>query len=145
MIEKTIEKWHQQIRGELPGGLEELIADDCVFYSPVVFTPQRGKDITITYLRAAGATFGGETGKEGAPAPLEGESKFHYTKEVLAGDTAILEFETEMAGKYVNGVDIIRCDATGKIVEFRVMVRPLQAINLLHQQMAAMLKSMETA
>jgi len=66
--------------------------------------------------------------------------RFRYTKEVLAGDTAVLEFETTVGGKYVNGVDIIRCDANGKIVEFRVMVRPLQAINVLHEQMRATLE-----
>ena len=62
---------------------------------------------------------------------------------MLADDTAVLEFETTVEGKYVNGVDIIRCDADGKIVEFRVMIRPLQAVNLVHQQMAAMLERMK--
>ena len=61
---------------------------------------------------------------------------------VMSGDQAVLEFETEMGGKYVNGVDIIRCNAEGKIVEFRVMVRPLQAMNLLHERMAGMLAQM---
>ena len=70
---------------------------------------------------------------------------FRYTKEVLAGDTAVLEFETTVEGKYVNGVDIIRCNDEGRIVEFRVMIRPLQAVNLVHQQMAAMLERMKPA
>ncbi len=70
---------------------------------------------------------------------------FRYTKTVVAGDTAILEFETTMQGKYVNGVDIIRCNDEGRIVEFRVMVRPLQAVNLVHEQMAAMLEAMRGA
>ena len=61
----------------------------------------------------------------------------------MSGDTAVLEFETTVEGKYVNGVDIVRCDEDGRIVEFRVMIRPLQAINLVHQQMAAMLESMQ--
>ncbi len=73
----------------------------------------------------------------------EAPSKFQYTKEVLAGDTAVLEFESEVGGKYVNGVDIIRCNDQGKIIEFRVMIRPLQAVNMLHQQMAKMLESMK--
>jgi hypothetical protein len=68
---------------------------------------------------------------------------FRYTKKVLAGDTAVLEFETTVEGKYVNGVDIIRCDDEGKIVEFRVMIRPLQAVNAVHRQMAAMLETMQ--
>ena len=63
---------------------------------------------------------------------------------MLAGDTAVLEFETTVEGKYVNGVDIIRCNDDGPIVEFRVMIRPLQAVNLVHEQMAAMLERMQS-
>lgn len=125
MIHDVIARWHQHLRGELPGGLDELLHDDVIFYSPVVFTPQRGKAITTMYLTAAEHTLGGES--------------FRYAKQVLADDTAVLEFETTVDGKYVNGVDIIRCDADGKIVEFRVMLRPLQAVNMVHQQMAALL------
>ena len=142
MIEKTIENWHRNIRGEFPGGLDELLADDCVFYSPIVYSPQQGKEISKLYLQAAGATFSGE-GKPGAKASKGLPSTFRYTKQVMAGDQAILEFETEMEGKYINGVDIIRCNDEGKIVEFRVMVRPLQAVNLLHKKMAAMLERMK--
>ena len=72
-----------------------------------------------------------------------GTGGFHYTKQVLSGDTAVLEFETTVEGKYVNGVDIITCDGDGLIIEFRVMIRPLQAINLVHRQMADMLESMK--
>ncbi|MAG30997.1 MAG: hypothetical protein CL908_08915 [Deltaproteobacteria bacterium] len=144
MIEETIANWHALIRGQYPGGLDELLADDVVFYSPIVFTPQKGKEVTKLYLNAAGATFGGE-GKAEPKAPELSESKFQYTKEVLAGNHAVLEFETEVAGKYVNGVDIITCNDEGKIVEFRVMVRPLQAINLMHAQMKAMLEKMQGA
>ena len=68
---------------------------------------------------------------------------FRYTKKVLAGDTAVLEFETTVEGKYVNGVDIIRCNDTGRIVEFRVMIRPLQAVNLVHRQMGETLEAMK--
>lgn len=140
MIEKHIQRWHQYFKGELPGGLDELIDDDCVFYSPVVFTPQKGKALTMLYLNAAGNTFGeGETDKK----PGQHQSNFKYSKEVLSGDTAVLEFETQIQGKYVNGVDIITFNDAGKIVEFKVMVRPLQAINLLHEQMRAMLEQMK--
>jgi SnoaL-like domain len=137
MIEQTIERWHQHLRGEVPGGLDELLHDDVVFYSPVVFTAQRGKDVTKLYLEAAGSTFGGDGDGPGSPA-----SKFHYVRETLNGNTAVLEFETEMGGKYVNGVDIITCDDDGKIVEFKVMIRPLQAINAVHDAMRAMLEQM---
>ena len=137
MIEHVIEKWHANLRGELPGGLDELLDDDVVFYSPIVYTPQAGKAITMLYLQAAGQTLPGDKPSSGGG--------FHYTKSVLAGDTAVLEFETTVEGKYVNGVDIIRCNDEGRIVEIRVMIRPLQAINLVHQQMAAMLERMKPA
>jgi hypothetical protein len=91
--------------------------------------PQRGKALTTQYLEAASRTLAGEVAADGA-----GEA-FHYTKQVLSGDTAVLEFETSVDGKYVNGVDIIRCDDAGRIVEFRVMMRPLQGIQAVHQQM----------
>lgn len=138
-IESVIERWHLNLRGKLPGGLDELLADDVVFYSPVVFTPQRGKEITKLYLGAAFSTLAppvvASTAEASPPTPT-----FGYTKEVLAGDTAVLEFETTVAGKYVNGVDIIRCNPEGKIVEFKVMIRPLQAINLIHEQMRSLLE-----
>ena len=124
MIDDAVARWHRYLGGELPGGLDELLADDVVFYSPVVYTPQRGKPVTTQYLEAASRTLVG--GAEGA---------FRYTKQVLSGDTAVLEFETRVEGKYVNGVDIIRCDDAGRIVEFRVMMRPLQGIQAVQEQM----------
>jgi len=141
MIEQTVERWHQFLRGKLPGGLDELLHDDVVFFSPIVYTPQEGKAITKLYLEAAGQTLPGER-PEGADVG-NGSGGFRYTKQVLAGDTAVLEFETSIEGTYVNGVDIIRCDGQGKIVEFRVMIRPLQAVNLVHRQMGAMLELMK--
>ncbi len=77
--------------------------------------------------------------------PDDASGRFRYTKIVTTGDTAVLEFETTVDGKYVNGVDIMRCNDAGRIVEFRVMIRPLQAINLVHEQMAAMLERMKPA
>ena len=138
----NLERWHQHIRGEYPGGLDALIHDDCVFYSPVVFTPQVGKELTRLYLQAAGNTFSdGETGQlPGAPG-----SKFRYVREVASGNDVVLEFETEMEGKYVNGIDMITFDENGQITEFKVMVRPLQAVNVLHMKMKAMLESMQSA
>ncbi|MGY1739595.1 MULTISPECIES: nuclear transport factor 2 family protein [unclassified Blastococcus] len=125
VIEGVVARWHRYLAGQLPGGLDQLLADDVVFHSPVVFTPQRGKAVTARYLEAASRTLvaGG----------------FRYTKEVLSGDTAVLEFETSVEDRYVNGVDIIRCDAAGRIVEFRVMLRPLQGIQAAHEQMGRLL------
>lgn len=130
MIEQVIEKWHGFVRGETKDGLEELLADDVEFFSPIVFTPQRGKEITALYLMAASQTLG--------------QGGFRYTKQVLSEDTAVLEFETTLDGKYVNGVDIIRVNEAGLIVEFRVMIRPLQAVNAVHAAMGAMLASMQS-
>ena len=146
MIEKCIENWHALLRGELEGGLDALLAEEVVFYSPIVFTPGRGKDVTKLYLEAAGATFsGGDGPSDQALHALENTQgrKFHYTKEVLSGHHAMLEFETEVDGKYVNGVDMITCDDEGRIVEFKVMLRPLQAIQLMHARMAKMLEKMK--
>ena len=139
MIEDVIENWHRHIRGEFPGGLDELLADDVTFLSPIVFTPQEGKELTKLYLGAAGNTLGGsKEGDDGQKKP-----KFRYTKEVLSGNHAVLEFESEIDGKYTNGVDIITINDEGKISEFKVMIRPLQAVNAIHAQMAAMLKKMQ--
>ena len=137
MIESTIERWHEVIAGKA-AGLDDLLDDDVVFFSPVVFTPQKGRDVTKLYLGAAGNTLGG-----GEAVGSGGKSKFRYTKQVLAGHHAVLEFETEMDGKYVNGVDIITCNDEGRIIEFKVMVRPLQAIQTVHAQMARMLEAMK--
>jgi hypothetical protein len=156
VIADVVTRWESFIRGELPGGLDDLLDDDVVFYSPIVFTPQRGKQITALYLGAAAQTFGGEAGgsrsegdERGTAGGAGGAStgdphpgRFHYTKTVLGQDTAMLEFETTMKGKYVNGIDIIRCNDQDRIIEFRVMIRPLQAVNLVHEQMKAMLESM---
>jgi hypothetical protein len=124
VIDDVIARWHRYLEGDLPGSLDELLADDVVFYSPVVYTPQRGRAITAQYLEAASRTLAGGAG-----------GVFHYTKQVLSADTAVLEFETSVEGKYVNGVDIIRWNDAGRIVEFRVMMRPLQGIQAVHEQM----------
>jgi SnoaL-like domain len=140
MIEQVIERWHEYLRGGQPGGLDELLADEVVFYSPIVHTPQRGKEITKLYLQAAAATLPGNEPPRSGDSPGGG---FRYTKQVAAGDTAVLEFETNVQGKYVNGVDIIRCNASGRIVEFRVIIRPLQAVNIVHEQMNAALEALQ--
>lgn len=154
-IGPVIDRWHSFLRGELPGGLDELLDDDVVFYSPIVYTPQAGKAVTKLYLEAAAQTLPGDGAKAGgakaggakAGGAQEGRgdasTRFRYTKQVLDGDTAVLEFETTVEGLYVNGVDIIRANDAGRIVEFRVMIRPLQAVNLVHRQMAAMLEQMQ--
>ena len=110
-------------------GLDDMLADDAVFESPVVFTPQRGKPIVMAYL--------------GAAANVLGDKNFRYTGEWLAENSAIIEFENEIDGIKINGVDMIWWNEAGKISRFKVMVRPLQAVNMLHRKMGEMLEAMK--
>ena len=125
MIEHPIATWHRLVREQDPSGLERLLDDDAVFLSPVVHAPQRGKKLTAMYLGAAFQVFFNPT--------------FRYVREIVGPGDAMLEFETEIDGVLVNGVDIIKWNEAGRIVEFKVMLRPLKAINLIHERMAAML------
>ena len=125
MTDGALAGWHRLVEEKNPSGLAELLADDAVFYSPVVHAPQMGKAITIQYLSAAFHVFF--------------NSSFHYVREVVGDQDAVLEFEVEIDGVVVNGVDMIRWNDDGLITEFKVMLRPLKAINLIHQKMGAML------
>jgi predicted SnoaL-like aldol condensation-catalyzing enzyme len=119
-------RWHAYMESEGdPALLSALIADDCVFHSPVVHTPQSGKPIVMAYLLAA--------------AEVLGNDSFHYVRELVDGDEMMLEFVTELNGISVNGIDIIRFDDDGKIHDFKVMVRPLKAINTVWEMMGAQL------
>ena len=138
----AIEKWYEVIKSDNPDKYDEVLAEDCVFYSPVVYTPQRGREITKMYLMAAGGVFGGED----SPKKILDEkspSKFKYIKEINGENSAVLEFETEIDGIYVNGIDLISWNEENKITEFKVIVRPLQAVNQLRQQMQDMLERMK--
>ena len=128
MSNHTLETWHQLVRTQDPSGLDALLADDVVFHSPVVHTAQRGKKLAAGYLGAAFRVFF--------------NPGFRYVREIVGDSDAMLEFETEVDGILVNGVDIIKWNDAGQIIEFKVMVRPLKAINLIHQRMAEMLQSM---
>jgi hypothetical protein len=119
--------WHQLVQEHNAAGLDTLLDDDAVFVSPVVHTPQRGRKLAAMYLGAALQVFVG-------PA-------FRYVREIIGSSDAMLEFETEIDGVLVNGVDIIKWNDAGRIVEFKVMLRPLKAINVVHQRMAAMLQA----
>ena len=145
-IDTCIERWHRHLSGNLPGGLDEILHEDVVFFSPIVFTPQQGREVTKLYLTAAGGTLGGDAGSVTDAitdaATDDSGGGFHYVKEILQGHHAMLEFETTVEGKYANGVDIISCDDDGMIIEFKVMMRPLQAINAVHAQMKAMLEKL---
>ena len=138
----AVKKWYEVMKSNDMDKLDELLAEDVVFYSPVVYTPQKGKDITKMYLMAAGGVFG-EENKDEVPDSNKSQSNFKYIKEIIGEKSALLEFESEMDGIYVNGVDVISWNEEGKITEFKVIVRPLQAVNMLHQKMQAMLENMK--
>ena len=138
----AVEKWFEVMKSNDMDKLDELLAEDVVFYSPVVYTPQKGKDITKMYLMAAGGVFGEGT-KDEVIDSNSSQSKFKYIKEIIGEKSALLEFESEMNGIYVNGVDVISWNEEEKITEFKVIVRPLQAVNMLHQKMQAMLENMK--
>lgn len=123
----TLERWHEIIKQGNPALLDDILAEDCVFFSPVVHTPQRGKELTKLYLTGAMHVL---------------NDGFHYVKEVVSAEHAVLEFVCEIDGITVNGVDIISFDGDGKINEFKVMVRPLKAINMLHASMREMLEKL---
>jgi hypothetical protein len=122
----TLAAWHDLVRTQNARGLGALLADEVVFHSPVVHTPQAGRAITAQYLTAAFHVFFNES--------------FHYVREVVGARDAVLEFQVEIDGVSVNGVDMIKWNEQGRIIEFKVMIRPLKAINLIHQKMAAMLQ-----
>lgn len=124
---KTLTLWHEILAQRDPGRLDEILAEGCVFFSPVVHTPQAGRELTKLYLTGAMQVF---------------NDSFRYVKEVVTPEHAVLEFECEMDGIVVNGVDIMTFDADGRITEFKVMVRPLKAVNLLHERMRAMLEQL---
>ena len=145
MIETAIEGWHAVLRGE--ADLDDLLHEDCVFWSPVLFRPQHGRELTKLYLQAASQVFPGDGPADAADQeyggdPTGGGSGFRYTRRVLDGNLAVLEFETMMGGIAVNGVDIITCDDDGMITEFKVMLRPMKAIEAVRDRMAAMLETL---
>lgn len=126
MPPSPIDAWHRIVAARNGVGLDALLADDVVFHSPVVHTPQVGRAITTHYLRAAMHVLGNAT--------------FRYVREVLGPRDAVLEFMTEVDGIMVNGVDLITWNDEGRIVDFKVMVRPLKAIGVVRDRMAAMLQ-----
>ena len=126
MSNPTLDAWHQMIEERDASALDAVLADDAVFHSPVVHTPQEGKALTKLYLSAAIMVLGG--------------SNFRYVREVVGESDAVLEFTAELDGIHINGVDMIHWNADGKIDDFKVMIRPLKAVNLLHQLMGQMLR-----
>ena len=128
MSKSAIDTWHQLINERNVAALDDILADDAVFHSPVVHTPQKGKQLTKMYLSAA--------------IMVLGNSDFAYVREVVGESDAVLEFTSEVKGIHINGVDMIHWNADGKIDDFKVMIRPLKAVNLLFGLMKQMLGQM---
>jgi hypothetical protein len=130
-IAPPLAAWHDIVRSRDLAALNRLLADDVVFHSPVVHTPQRGRAITAAYLTGAMHVFN--------------TSAFRYVREIVGERDALLEFTTEIDGIQVNGVDLIRWNDAGQIVDFKVMVRPLKAVNTVHQKMGEMLARLQAS
>ena len=121
-----IDAWHAYIGTGDRAALHELLNPDATFDSPIVHTTQRGREMTEAYLHAAATVLGGPD--------------FHYTAEWANSTGAVLEFETMIDGVTINGVDIIRFTDDGqRIAAFKVMIRPLKAVNLVHRLMGEQL------
>ena len=120
-------RWHDYMENHegSADALRRILHEDCVFHSPVVHTPQVGRDIVTAYLVAAAGTLG--------------QGDFRYVRELSDGNQALLEFTTQMDGIHVNGIDLMTFDEDGLITDFKVMVRPLKAVNKVWEQMAAQL------
>jgi hypothetical protein len=125
MTMRGLDGWYAYMKSHDSAALADLLHPDVVFESPVVHTPQAGRPITLKYLTSAAKVLGGPG--------------FSYVGEWRSDEGAVLEFVTEIDGIKLNGVDIIRFDADGRITHFKVMVRPLKAINLLHRLMGEQL------
>jgi len=124
-----IDAWHELVRTRDVRGLGALLAEDAVLHSPVVHTPQKGRAVATQYLTAALAVLANDS--------------FRYVREIRGERDALLEFELELAGVQVNGVDIIRWNDAGQIVDFKVMVRPLKGMQAVHQKMGELLVQMQ--
>lgn len=120
-----LDAWHALVRSRDASGLAELLAADAVFHSPVVHTPQRGRVVVAGYLGAAMAVFD--------------DPSFRYVRQLVGAREAALEFEVALDGVQVNGIDLIGWNEAGQIVDFKVMIRPLKAIELIHERMRRML------
>lgn len=124
-MKSNLETWHEVIFNQDKAKLLEILAEDVVFYSPVVHTLQKGKQLTFMYLSAAFVVFFNDT--------------FKYVREVVSESETLLEFEVEIDGIIVNGIDMISWNEEGKITSFKVMIRPLKAMNLIHAKMGELL------
>ncbi|MEV3905365.1 nuclear transport factor 2 family protein [Mycobacterium sp. NPDC050551] len=125
MTPPVIQRWIDTVEGDGDARIDDLLADDAVFYSPAVFTAQEGRDKTAMYLRAAAKLFGGKD--------------FRYVGQWFGESSAVLEFVADIDGTHVNGIDMITWNDAGLITEFKVMLRPFKALQAVIPKMAELL------
>lgn len=128
-MSEALEIWHKVVKTRDASLLDGLIAEDAVFHSPLVFRPQEGRALTLKYLTAATKVFANDT--------------FHYVGEWRSPNSAVLEFNTEIDGVLVDGIDMITWNDDNQIVDFKVMIRPLKAIEKVLQKMGEELAKSE--
>lgn len=116
----AVKAWHAVVESGDPALLDDLLADDVVFRSPAVFAPQEGRDVAALYLRSAMVVLG---------------PSLRYVGEWYAPSSAVLEFEAELDGLYVHGVDMLRWNDDDQLVSFTVMVRPMRGLTKLVELM----------
>jgi hypothetical protein len=122
----ALDRWHRVVETSDPKLLDDLLDERCVFRSPAVHTPQEGRILTTAYLSAALVVLG---------------PTLTYRHEWWDEESAVLEFEAELDGYAVHGIDMLRWGADGRLTEFTVMVRPFKGLTALMEQMAAELTS----
>jgi hypothetical protein len=120
----AVRSWHAVVASRDPALLDDLLADEVVFRSPAVFAPQQGKALTARYLTIAMLVLG---------------PSLRYLSQWHDHSSAVLEFEAELEGSYVQGVDMLRWNGDGKLVSFTVMVRPLRGLEKLIELMGRQL------
>ena len=126
-MKNPIEQWHEVVKLRDYSLLETILSEDVIFYSPVVYTPQKGKKIALQYLAAASEVFN--------------TNSFRYEKEIVMNRSASLEFSLNINETDINGIDLISWNNDNKINEFKVFIRPLQGVNVIHQLMQSMLEN----
>ncbi len=144
-MQRCLNRWHDCVTGDA-AALDAVLADDAVLHSPVLFRPVEGKETVTLYLTGALMTFVAPHDPPAAPDPPRADGwdgRFRYVRAVVDRNDAVLEFETTMAGMYVNGVDMLRCDDDGMIVDFKVMVRPSKGLDAVAEMMGAALATLQ--
>lgn len=127
-MKNPLSDWHEVVKTNDAKLLKSILDKEVVFHSPIRFKPQQGRKLVMGYLLSAAKMFDG--------------NGFHYVKELTSETEAVLEFNAEIDGIIIDGVDIITWNNDGKITEFKVMIRPLKAIEKVGEKMKAQLENM---